>query len=105
MNYHSLLFQDPWNMHRTVSNKTTLVWEMTIPDQENFFMVTELGKTLISLSQYEICEELAFPYLFPKSKFGKYSFKRLSVVWLLDQILLHFNQNFAAINKLEDGQN
>ena len=53
---------------------------MTIPDQENFFIVTELGKTLISLSQYEICEELAFLYLFPKHKFGKYSFKRFSVV-------------------------
>ena len=70
MNYHSLLFQDPWNMHRTVSNKTTLVWEMTIPDQENFFIVTELGKTLISLSQYEICEELRSCIFFQNINLG-----------------------------------
>lgn len=58
-------------MHRTVSNKTTLVSELfNIFNEENVIIASGQGKTLVSILSDESCEEQAFPRLPPKGKFG-----------------------------------
>ena len=57
-------------MHRTALNKTALVSEMPIIiDKESVIIAPRQWKTPVSLLHEDACEELAFPYLFPKDKF------------------------------------
>ena len=60
----------PLNMHRSVSNETTLVSEIanTI-NKRNVLIATRQGKTPVSVLSDEFCEEQAFPYLLPKVNF------------------------------------
>ena len=63
-------------------------------------IIKELGQRKIPLwlLHDDICEELAFLYIFPKGKFG-YSVHRstpVSITWYFNQGLLNFNQNFAS---------
>ena len=63
-------------------------------------IIKELGQEKIPLwlLHDDICEELAFLYIFPKGKFG-YRVHRstpVSITWYFNQGLLNFNQNFAS---------
>ena len=52
-------------------------------EKENVIIATEQGKTLVSLLHDDTCEELAFPYFFPKGKFGcsaRYTSKHSSIL-------------------------
>lgn len=54
-------------MHRTASNKTTLVSELfNIFNEENVIIASGQGKTLVSILSDESCEEQAFPRLPPR---------------------------------------
>ena len=58
--------EDPLNMHRTATNKTTLISEIpNIIDEENVIIAPGQVKTPVSIFGDEFFEEQAFPYLLP----------------------------------------
>ena len=81
-------------MHRTASNETALVSEISfIINDEN---VKE--KKPVSILSDEFCKEQAFLHLLPKGKFG-YEATRdipISTARYFKQRLLNFNQHFAS---------
>ena len=92
------LVEDPLNMQRTVSNKTTLVSDIpNIINDENVIIAPWQGKKPASILSDEFCEEQAFLYLLPNSKCG-YNVPRdipKTSAWYFNQRLLNFNQYFA----------
>ena len=59
------LTEDCLIMHGTVSNETTLVSEVAIIiDKEDIIIAPGQEKTPLSVLNDDMCEELAFPYLF-----------------------------------------
>ena len=77
-----------------------LLSEMPILSDKEIFIIiaSRQGKRPISWLHEDTCEELAFPYLFPKEKFG-YSVLRdipVSIVRHFNQRLLNFNKTFAS---------
>ena len=91
--------EDHLSKDRVASNETALISEIpSIVDNENLIVAPGQGKTPVSIASDELCEELAFPYLFPSGKFG-YKVDRevsLSPVKYFNQRLLNFKQNFAS---------
>ena len=66
-------------------------------DKKNVFVKPRQVETPLSFLHHDTSKEWAFPYLFPKVKFG-YSVRRdkpVSVFQYFNQRLLSFNQNFA----------
>ena len=58
-------------MHKTASNETTLVSEITnIINNENIIIAAGQEKKTASILSDESCEEQAFTYLLPKDKVG-----------------------------------
>ena len=87
----------PLNVHKAVGYETTLVLEIPrIIEDDNVIMAPDQAKTPVSVLNDAHCEELAYPYLFPRGKFGyKESLERK--VWLyFNQRLLNFRQSFAS---------
>ena len=65
------MFEDPLSKHRTRSNETALVSEIPyIINDENVITAPGNGKNPVLILLDKFCEEQAFPYLLPKSKFG-----------------------------------
>ena len=65
------LVEDLLHMHRTASNKTTLV--SMIPNiilEENFIIAPGQRKKPVSILCDGFCEEQVFPYLLPNGMFG-----------------------------------
>ena len=75
------LIEDLLNMQKIVANETALVSEMPILiDKENVIIIApRQGGTLISLLHEDTYEEVAFPCLFPKGKFGYIVFRDVPV--------------------------
>ena len=91
--------EDPLNIHRTASNQTTLVSDISnIVSNENIIIAPGQGKTPVSVLSDEICEEQAFPYLFPTGKFGCNAPRDIPIspTRYFNQRLLNFNQWFAS---------
>ena len=62
--------EDRLSINRTGSNETPLVSEIpSIIHDENVVITSEQGKKPVSILSDEFCEEQAFLYLAPKSKF------------------------------------
>ena len=91
--------EDHLNMHKTATNGTTLISEISnIINEENVFIAPGQGKTSVSILDDEFCEKQAFPYLLPKGK-SDYSVLRdipISPGPYFNQRLLNFNQYFAS---------
>ena len=59
--------ENPLNTHRTASNETTLVSEISnIINDENVITALGQGKKPVSILSDEFCEEQAFSYLLPR---------------------------------------
>ena len=86
------------NLNST-SNETVLVSEVpNIVQNENLIVAPGQGKSPISVFNDSHCEELAFPYLLPRGRFG-YKVDReipLSPVKYFNQRLLNHSQIFAS---------
>ena len=85
---------DPLNVHKAVGYETTLVLEIPrIIEDDNVIMAPDQGKTPVSVLNDAHCEALAYPYLFPRGKFGyKESLERK--VWL------YFNQRLLNLDRV-----
>ena len=85
---------DPLNVHKAVGYETTLVLEIPrIIEDDNVIMAPDQGKTPVSVLNDAHCEQLAYPYLFPRGKFGyKESLERK--VWL------YFNQRLLNLDRV-----
>ena len=67
--------EDLLNMHRTVSNKTTLISEIpNVNNEEDVIVALGQRKKPALILTDEIYIEQAFPYLPPKGKFGYNTF-------------------------------
>ena len=63
--------EDPLNMHRTASNKTTLVFQIpNVINEENIIIAPGQGKTPVSILNDEFCEGHSYFHLLLKGKFG-----------------------------------
>ena len=91
--------EDPLNKDKVNCNESALISEIpNIVGDENIIVAPGQGKKPLSIFHDEHCEELAFPYLFPKGKYG-YKVKRnipLSPVKYFNQRLLNYKQNFSS---------
>ncbi|KXJ13769.1 ATP-dependent DNA helicase PIF1 [Exaiptasia diaphana] len=103
---------DPLNEHRIPTNETCL--QSVIPDYqvtvgENHPMRVALGNEIheiapgenkhpVSFMTDKLCEEMAFPVLFPKGKFGYHVDRpiKLSPVKYFNARLLHYSGRFAT---------
>ena len=86
--------EDPLNMHRTASNKTTLVSDIpNIINDENVIIAPGQGKKPASFLRDDFCEEQAFPYLLPKDIIGYNVPQDIPITpsRYLNQRLLNFN--------------
>ena len=91
--------EDPLNMHRTASNKTTLVSDIpNIINDENVIIAPGQGKKPASFLRDDFCEEQAFPYVLPKDIIGYNVPQDIPITpsRYLNQRLLNFNQYLAS---------
>ena len=88
--------ENPLDLHRFSSQETTFVPNLTTA--EEISIASGDGKEPTSILNDKYCEELAFPCLFPKGKFG-YKVERkikLSPVKYFNQRLLNYTKIFAS---------
>ena len=92
---------NPLDDLRVGSTETMLISNIPYSlEQENITIAPGENKKPLSLMTDENCEELAFPYLFPRGKFG-YNVERdvpLSASKYFNQRLLNYAQRFAGIS-------
>ena len=83
-------------MHRTASNKTTLVSGIpNIINDENVIVSPRQGKKLISILSNEFCKEQPFPYLLSK---GKFSYSSPPDIPVSPSPARYSNQRFLNVN-------
>ena len=88
--------ENPLNLHRFNFQQTLFIPKMLSTEEVN--IAPGEGKQPTSMLNDKFCEELAFPYLFPRDKFG-YKFERdikLSPSKYFNQRLLNYTQLFAS---------
>ena len=88
--------ENPLNLHRFNFQQTLFIPKMLSTEEVN--IAPGEGKQPTSMLNDKFCEELAFPYLFPRDKFG-YKFQRdikLSPSKYFNQRLLNYTQLFAS---------
>ena len=92
---------NPLDDLRVGSTETMLISNIPYSiEQENIIIAPGENKKPLSLMTDENCEALAFPYLFPRGKFG-YNVERdvpLSASKYFNQRLLNYTQRFAGIS-------
>ena len=64
------LVEDSLSMHRTASNETSLMSEISIIINEENVIAPGQGKKSVSRLSDEFCEKQALAYLLPKGKFA-----------------------------------
>ena len=91
---------DPLNEHRSAATETCL--QSILPNYpvnlDNRNCDNSTGKHPVSLMTDKLCEELSFPVLFPKGRFG-YTVERdikLSPIKYFNARLLHYSGKFAT---------
>ena len=63
--------EDPGNLQRIATNKTSLISEVLhLVDENKIILAPGQSKTLLPILSDDHCEELAFPHLFPDGKLG-----------------------------------
>ena len=91
--------EDPGNLHRTATTEASLISEVLhLVDENKIILAPGQNETPLSILSDDHCEELAFPHLFPGSKY-EYRVERevpLSPVKYFNQRLLNFKQILAA---------
>ena len=91
--------EPPLDKMRVASNETLLISHIPCAqDEENVTIAPGEGQKPLSILSDKYCEELAFPYLLPR---GRYGFTRereipLSASKYFNQRLLHYTQRFAS---------
>ena len=87
---------NPLDLHRFNTQETVLI--PNVLETEEIHIAPGEEKQPKSRLNDEFCEELAFPYLFPKGKFGYKIFKevKLSPVKYFTQWLLNYTEIFAS---------
>ena len=84
---------------RVGSNETLLISHIPcVQDEENFTIAPGEGQKPLSILSDKYCEELAFPYMLPRGRFG-FSREReipLSASKYFNQRLLDYSQRFAS---------
>ena len=84
---------------RVASNETLLISHIPcVQDEENVTIAPGEGQKQLSILSDEYCEELAFPYLLPRGRFGFTRERKipLSASKYFNQRLLHYTQRFAS---------
>ena len=72
--------EGPLNMHRTASNKTTLISEIpNVINEQNVIIAPGQGQIPVLMLSDEFCEDQALPYLLPKGNFGHIASRDLPV--------------------------
>ena len=92
--------EDPLSLYRSTVSETVMISETPniLIDDESAIVAPGEGKTPVSLTDDEYCEELAHPHLFPTGKFG-YNVTRdtkLSPTKYFNQRLLNYTQKFSS---------
>ena len=88
--------ENPLNLHRFNFQQTLFIPKMLSTEEVN--IAPGEGKQPTSMLNDKFCEDLAFPYLFPRDKFG-YKVERdikLSPSKYFNQRLLNYTQLFAS---------
>ena len=91
--------ESPLDKMRVASNETLLISHIPcVQDEENVTIAPGEGQKPLSILSDEYCEELAFPYLLPRGRFGFTRERKipLSASKYFNQRLLHYTQRFAS---------